>query len=130
MVGTKCAGRRLGDGLMVAAGFAACALALTAQRRQHEEQIVVVARQARLDGAVKTARLVGHRLGNQLAPVAGYAEVLCDLAGPEQAEIAERINRAALRVSDTLSRLQRIRRFEETEVGGWTMLDLEASAAS
>jgi hypothetical protein len=88
-----------------------------------------VANQARLDGAVKTARLVGHQLGNQLAPVAGYAEVLCDLAAPEQAELADRINRAALRAGDTLSRLQRIIRFEEVEICGQTMLDLDAASA-
>jgi signal transduction histidine kinase len=86
-----------------------------------------IATGAQLDGAVKTARLVAHELNNQLAPVAGYSELLGEEATGEVKLLAGRINRAALRAAGTLNQLQQIIRFEETEFAGQVMLDLDAA---
>jgi PAS domain-containing protein len=81
---------------------------------------------ARLDGAVKTARRAAHELSNQLALVAGYGEILRTMAndGPFEA-MAGRVHQAAMTAGATLERLQSIIRFEESEFGGQVMLDLE-----
>jgi PAS domain-containing protein len=86
-----------------------------------------VSGRARFDGAVKTARRISHELGNQLAPVLGYAELLAGTLEGEEAEFAGRIVDAAVASANTLSRLQRIIRFEQTEFGGEVMLDLDAA---
>jgi PAS domain-containing protein len=80
---------------------------------------------ARLDGAVKTARRAAHELSNQLALVAGYGELLDGLADGAFAEMASRVHAAAMKAGATLERLQQIIRFEESEFGGQVMLDLE-----
>ncbi|HEY3110104.1 MAG TPA: hypothetical protein VGL23_15175, partial [Chloroflexota bacterium] len=82
---------------------------------------------ARFDGAVKTARRISHELGNQLAPVLGYGEILANQLEGEEADFAGRIVEAALEAANTLGRLQRIIRFEQTEFGGEVMLDLDAA---
>lgn len=82
---------------------------------------------ARLDGAVKTSRLVAHELGNQLALVVGYGEHLAlELTGA-QAKYAEQILEGAEAAAETVGRLQQIMRFEETDIGGGPMLDLTAA---
>jgi PAS domain-containing protein len=86
-----------------------------------------VSARARFEGAVKTARRISHELGNQLAPVLGYAEILANQLKGEEAEFAGRIVDAALEAASTLGRLQRIIRFEQTEFGGEVMLDLDAA---
>jgi nitrogen-specific signal transduction histidine kinase len=87
-----------------------------------------IAESARLDGAIKTARLVAHQLNNQLSPVRGYSELLADMLTGEPRSFAQRIARAADASSATVARLQRIIKFEETDAGGYTMLDLDAAA--
>src|SRR5205823_12570238 len=44
-----------------------------------ERLVATVADSARLDGAIKTARLVAHELNNQLSPIRGYSEVLTEM---------------------------------------------------
>lgn len=84
---------------------------------------------ARLDGAIKTVRRVAHELGNQLAPVAGYSELLVTMVDGEAADLAARVSRSALGAAATLQRLQSIIRFEESEFGGQVMLDLDAATS-
>jgi GAF domain-containing protein len=92
-----------------------------------ERLVATVADAARLDGAIKTARLVAHELNNQLAPIRGYSEVLTEMLEGEPAMLAERILRGAEASAATVARLQRIIRFEETETAGFRMLNLEAA---
>jgi PAS domain-containing protein len=87
-----------------------------------------IAESGRLDGAIKTARLVAHQLNNQLSPVRGYSELILDMTDGDARTFASRILRAADNASATVGRLQRIIRFEETDAGGYTMLDLDAAA--
>jgi PAS domain S-box-containing protein len=87
-----------------------------------------IAESGRLDGAIKTARLVAHQLNNQLSPVRGYSELIVDITDGDARTFAQRILRAADNATDTVGRLQRIIRFEETDAGGYTMLDLDAAA--
>jgi PAS domain-containing protein len=87
-----------------------------------------VAEQARLDGAVKTARSFAHLINNELAVLTGYAEVFPSLR-PDRAELAMKgMAKAAHEVAQLVERLQRIVRFEETDLGGGPMLDLDAAS--
>jgi PAS domain-containing protein len=86
-----------------------------------------ITRQAQLDGAIKTARRVGHELSNELALVAGYGELLASVTSGAPGELAQRLHAGAMRAAATLERLQSIIRFEEIEFGGQVMLDLAAS---
>ena len=92
-----------------------------------ERLVATVADAARLDGAIKTARLVAHELNNQLSPIRGYSEVLTEMLEGEPGMLAERILRGAEASAATVARLQRIIRFEETETAGFRMLNLEAA---
>jgi nitrogen-specific signal transduction histidine kinase len=84
----------------------------------------------RLDGAIKTARLVAHELNNQLSLLTGYGELLADEGEGETAEFARGIVRGARASAETIARLQRIIRFEEIDGGAdYPMLDLEASTS-
>jgi transcriptional regulator with GAF, ATPase, and Fis domain len=98
-------------------------------RAELERLIATIGEAARLDGAIKTARLVAHELNNQLAPVRGYSEVLAEMLEGEPAVLAERIMHAAEASAATVARLQRIIRFEETEMAGFRMLNLEAATS-
>jgi GAF domain-containing protein len=85
---------------------------------------------ARLDGALKTARLVGHELNNKLAIVSGYGDLLVDRMGPsEHAPMIRRMVEASDEAALVLRRMQRIIRFEERTLGGIAFLDLEAATA-
>jgi len=97
-------------------------------RRVAEEALrAAIAEQARFDGAIKTARSVAHLINNELVMLVGYAEILPSLS-PTQADAAIRsVARAADAVADLVGRLQRIVRFEETDLGGGPMLDLTAA---
>ncbi|HEY3108898.1 MAG TPA: GAF domain-containing protein [Chloroflexota bacterium] len=92
-----------------------------------ERLVASAADAARLDGAIKTARVVAHELNNQLSPIRGYSEVLAEMLEGEPATLAERILRGAEASASTVARLQRIIRFEETETAGFPMLDLDAA---
>lgn len=89
-----------------------------------------IVERARLDGAVKTARRVAHELNNQLTPVAGYGEIVAQMAEGEMAELVGRMAQAARAAGETLHQLQRIIRFEEVEFGGAVMLDLDRATRS
>jgi GAF domain-containing protein len=95
--------------------------------RDISELHAAITERARLDGAIKTARLAAHQLNNQLAPVAGYGEILAAEIPGELGELAGRMAQSAHRAAATLARLQRIVRFEEVESAGQTMLDLDAA---
>ena len=87
-----------------------------------------IVERSRLDGAIKTARLVAHQLNNQLSLLTGYGELLQGEVEGEAADFARGIVRGAMASAATIARLQRIIRFEETEGGAdYPMLDLEAS---
>lgn len=89
-----------------------------------------IAEGARLDGAIKTARLVAHQLNNQLSLVTGYGELLRDDVEGQTADFAARILKAAEDSARMIERLQQIIRFEETDGGAnWLMLDLDAATA-
>ena len=95
--------------------------------RDITELHAAIAERARLDGAVKTAHLVAHRLNNELAPVRGYGELLAETLEGELAALARRVVQGADDAAATVARLQRIVRFEETESAGVQMLDLDAA---
>jgi PAS domain-containing protein len=87
-----------------------------------------IARNAQLDGAIKTARRVAHELNNALTFLAGYGELLPGLVPPgDAAEMANEMAQAATEAGQIVLRLQRIVRFEETESPVGPMLDLEAA---
>jgi DNA-binding response OmpR family regulator len=97
-----------------------------ARRRQVEAEL---AAQARLDGAVKTARMVVDRLGNQLATLVANADLLTEMVSGDARDRAEGLARGGRGAATTLRLLGRIVRFEERVKGDETMLDLEAAAA-
>ena len=83
---------------------------------------------ARLDGALKTALLIGHELNNKLAIVSGYGDLLVDRMGPsEHAPVIRLMVEASDDAAQVLRRLQSIIRFEERTLGGISFLDLEAA---
>jgi signal transduction histidine kinase len=86
-----------------------------------------IAERARLDGAVKTARLVAHELNTKLAIVVGNAEMLREQLGGEEREQAEDVMYGAEEAARIVARLQQLIRFEETQLAGIAMLDLEAA---
>jgi len=87
-----------------------------------------IAEQARLDGAIKTVRRVAHDIGNALALVVGYGELVPPLFDPEAVRMVQMMARGATAASAMLARLQRIARFAEIDAGGGPMLDLDAAA--
>jgi PAS domain-containing protein len=90
---------------------------------------IAIAEQAHLDGAVKTARSFAHLINNELAVLTGYSEMFASLRPERQARALEGMSRAANEVATLVERLQRIVRFEETDLGGGPMLDLDAASA-
>jgi signal transduction histidine kinase len=97
---------------------------LERERARHARDL----EQARLDGAVRTARRITHELRNVLSPVAGYGELLATRTAGDEAVLADRLKRSALEAARILARLDRIKRYREVSFGGEVMLDLEASA--
>ncbi|HEY3078782.1 MAG TPA: PAS domain-containing protein [Chloroflexota bacterium] len=101
------------------------------------EAIVLVAREvtgrddvietrARLDGAIKTARLVAHELNNRLTSLTGLGGMLAESDDPPIANLAQRVVDTATEVGELVSRLQELKRFAETTSGvGSPMLDLD-----
>jgi nitrogen-specific signal transduction histidine kinase len=88
-----------------------------------------IAERGRLDGAIKTVRLVAHELNNKLARVVGHADLLPRTDAPT-AELVEEIVEGALEAAEILARLQQIARFEEVEGVLGPMLDLRAASAA
>jgi GAF domain-containing protein len=86
-----------------------------------------IAERARLDGAVKTARLVAHELNTKLAIVVGNADMLREQLVGEEREQAEDVLFGAEEAAAIVARLQRLIRYEETQMAGIAMLDLEAA---
>jgi PAS domain-containing protein len=87
----------------------------------------VIATRARLDGAVKTARRVAHELNNQLSCIGVYSHLLADSVDGEAGEFVEEVVKSADEAAAIVARLQKLMRFEETEVAGLSMLDLTAA---
>jgi PAS domain-containing protein len=102
--------------------------AVVVTTRDVTELRTAVAEQARLDGAVKTARSFAHLINNELAVLTGYAEVFPNLRPDRQALAMQGMAKAAHEVAGLVERLQRIVRFEETDLGGGPMLDLDAAS--
>jgi transcriptional regulator with GAF, ATPase, and Fis domain len=98
-------------------------------RVEMERLLEVVSEQARLDGAIKTARRIMHELNNQLSVVVGYGELLArpDDGGPHPRWLVEKMYLGASEAAATVAQLGRIIRFEESEFGGQVMLDLAAA---
>jgi GAF domain-containing protein len=86
-----------------------------------------ISERARLDGAVKTARLVAHELNTKLAIVVGNADMLRERLNGEERDQAEDVMYGAEEAARIVARLQRLIRFEETQLAGIAMLDLEAA---
>jgi signal transduction histidine kinase len=87
-----------------------------------------IAERARLDGAVKTARLITHELNNKLTAVVANADLLLGTLAGESIQFAEEIVQGAEEAAAIVARLNQIVRVEETDVGlGVPVLDLEAS---
>jgi PAS domain S-box-containing protein len=84
---------------------------------------------ARLDGAVKTARMVAHELNGQLSPILAYADLLASRLSGQEGAMAHEMADAAERAARTIGRLQHIVRFEETATPVGPMLDLRQAAA-
>jgi GAF domain-containing protein len=91
----------------------------------HEE----VAAAGRLEGAVKTARSVAHQLNNQLQAIAGHGELLVATLSGEHRDMARVVGETAFAMGETLTRLLRIVRFEETNTPAGPALDLDAATA-
>jgi PAS domain S-box-containing protein len=87
-----------------------------------------IVERSRLDGAVKTARMVAHELNGQLSPVLAYADVLATRLSGDHGAMARDMADAAERAAATIVRLQHIVRFEETSTPVGPMLDLQAAA--
>ncbi|HEY3108133.1 MAG TPA: response regulator [Chloroflexota bacterium] len=98
-----------------------------ARRRRAEAELTA---RARLDGAVKTARTVVDRLGNQLAVLVANADLLTEMVGGEARERAAGLVRGGHRAAKTLAMLERLVRFEEIVKGDEVMLDLDAATAA
>lgn len=86
-----------------------------------------IAERAQLDGAIKTVRRVAHDLGNTLAVVVGYGDMLPPITDRELAGLTRAMVDGAARAVVILDQLQQITRFAETDRGGGPMLDLEAA---
>jgi signal transduction histidine kinase len=87
-----------------------------------------IAERARLDGAVKTARLIAHELNNKLTAVVANADLLLSRLDGESVKCAEEIVQGAEEAAAIVARLNQIVRVEEADVGlGVPVLDLEAS---
>ena len=84
-----------------------------------------IAGRARLDGAVKTSRLLAHEINNQLALLIGYGTLLNGQIEGELGETIATMVGAAEQIAELVQRLQGIVRFEETDLGGGPMLDLD-----
>lgn len=84
---------------------------------------------ARLDGAVKTARLVAHQLNNKLGSTLGYGMLLREApGGPSAARYAQAVIQSAEEAAEIVRQLQQLTRFEEVATPlGVPMRDLEAS---
>ena len=88
-----------------------------------------IAGRARLDGAVKTSRLLAHEINNQLALLVGYGTLLTGQVDGEVADTIATMVDAAEQIAELVHRLQGIVRFEETDLGGGPMLDLERATS-
>ncbi|HEY3078783.1 MAG TPA: hypothetical protein VGM69_02635 [Chloroflexota bacterium] len=88
-----------------------------------------LAARAKLDGAVKTARLVAHGTLDRLARLAELTEELAEALDPDDQEIAWLMRRDVEAAGEVVRRLQELSRFEEIDASGMAMLDLPASAA-
>ena len=97
--------------------------------RDISELYEAIAASERLDGAIKTARLVAHELNNRLSIVIGYASFLDDANGPISPRIIREIATGAEAASAIVERLQRIIRFEEISTSVGPMLDLDAAVS-
>jgi PAS domain-containing protein len=90
-----------------------------------------ISERARLDGAVKTARLITHELNNKLTAVTANADLLLSDVEGEARQFAEEIMRGAEDAAEIVARLNQIVKFEETDLGlGEPVLDLKAATAS
>ena len=98
--------------------------------RDISELYEAIAASERLDGAIKTARLVAHELNNKLSLVIGYASFLNDAQGPVSLKIIREIATGAEAASGIVAQLQRIIRFEEVSTSVGPMLDLDAAISS
>ncbi|HEV8634597.1 MAG TPA: PAS domain-containing protein, partial [Chloroflexota bacterium] len=86
----------------------------------------VIETRARLDGAVKTARLVAHELNNRLTSLTGLGGMLAESDDAAVAGLAQRVVDTATEVGELVRRLQELKRFAETTSGvGSPMLDLD-----
>jgi signal transduction histidine kinase len=106
--------------------------ALAAERRLRalEESVARRTEEARLDAAVKTARLVAHEVNNRLVPLAGYGRMLETRLEGKEGEMASRIRTAAWELAALAERLRAIVRFEEVDTPAGPVLDLEAATAA
>jgi nitrogen-specific signal transduction histidine kinase len=88
-----------------------------------------IAGRARLDGAIKTSRLLAHEINNQLALMVGYGSLLSGQVDGEVGKAIGTMVEAAQEIAELVHRLQGIVRFEETDLGGGPMLDLEKATS-
>lgn len=87
-----------------------------------------IAGQARFEGAVAAARTVAHELNNRLQKLSGYAELLPDMGPAEAGEVLAEMVEDVAAIGRTVTRLQRIVRFEGTDTPVGPALDLEAAS--
>jgi nitrogen-specific signal transduction histidine kinase len=97
--------------------------------RDITELHTAIAGRARLDGAVKTSRLLAHEINNQLALLVGYGTLLTGQVDGEVADTIATMVDAAEQIAELVHRLQGIVRFEETDLGAGPMLDLERATS-
>jgi nitrogen-specific signal transduction histidine kinase len=95
--------------------------------RDITELHAAIAGRARLDGAVKTARLLAHEINNQLALLVGYGTLLTGRVDGDLGDTIATMVGAAEHIAELVHRLQGIVRFEERDFGGGPMLDLDAA---
>jgi DNA-binding response OmpR family regulator len=117
------------DALMVRLAVAERQAERIAARKEAQ---LVAARAQRVEGALLTAGAVEHYLGNQLSLLVGYVELIARSAAlpGELRPMALEALDGGRQARQTLEKLRRIVRLEESDLGGPAFLDLERSASS
>lgn len=104
-------------------------LALLEQLASVAASVLATAERTRLEGVLLAARTAEHELNNQLALTVGYAELLAldPRLPPHLRELAAEALQGAQQAAATVDRLQRITQVQETDLGGYRVLDLTRS---
>lgn len=114
------------------AAFCNYAVAILARARGEKARRAAEEERSRLEGVILAARAVAHEINQDLGVIVGRAELLQMLAGADQPRVADQvmpIRQAALRLADTVGRLQQTWRVVTRDAPGiGPVLDIDASS--